>query len=62
MEVFEYDDVIHRIPLAWGILNKGCYRISIVLAFCVIFAYIISRRDGENNAFFEGVPLLPSQP
>ena len=32
-EVFEYDDVIHHILLAWRMYRKWCYRISIVLAF-----------------------------
>ena len=29
---------------------------------CVIFAYIISRRDGDNNSALAGVPLLPTLP
>ena len=29
-QVFEYDDVMHHLPLAWRMLCKGCYRISIV--------------------------------
>ena len=29
----EQHDVIHHIPLALRMLSKGCYRISIVLAF-----------------------------
>ena len=33
VEVFEYDDVIHDILLAWRMLRKGCYRIYIALAF-----------------------------
>ena len=32
-EVFECDDVIHHILLAWCMLHKRCYCISIVLAF-----------------------------
>ena len=61
-EVFEYDDVILYVLIVWRKLNKGCYRISIVLAVCVIFAYKFSRRDGENNGFLASVPLLPSRP
>ena len=33
---------------------------QLVIHSCVIFAYIISRRDGENNGFLAGVSLLPS--
>ena len=33
MEIFEYDDVIHHIVRELRMLRKGCYRISIVLAF-----------------------------
>ena len=33
VEVFDYDDVIHDILLAWRMLRKGCYRIYIALAF-----------------------------
>ena len=29
-EVFEYDDLIHLLLLAWRMPNKGCYRISFV--------------------------------
>ena len=29
---------------------------------CVIFAYIISRRDGDNNSALAGVSLLPTLP
>ena len=32
----------------------------LVIHSCVIFAYIISRRDGENNGFLAGVSLPPS--
>ena len=32
-EVFQYDDVIHHILLAWRMLRKGCYRLSFLLAF-----------------------------
>ena len=32
---------------------------QLVIHSCVIFAYIISRRDGENNGFLAGVSLLP---
>ena len=32
-EVFQYDDVIHHVLLAWRMLRKGCYRFSFVLAF-----------------------------
>ena len=31
--VFEYDDVIHQYLVAWRMLNKGCYRILIILVF-----------------------------
>ena len=33
---------------------------QLVIHSCVIFAYIISRRDGENNGFLAGVFLPPS--
>ena len=33
---------------------------QLVIHSCVIFAYIISRRDGENNRFLAGVSLPPS--
>ena len=33
MEIFEYDDVIHHIVRELRMLRKGCYHISIVLAF-----------------------------
>ena len=33
---------------------------QLVIHSCVIFAYIISRRDGENNGFLAGVSLPPS--
>ena len=33
---------------------------QLVIHSCVIFAYIISRRDGENNGFLAGVPSFPS--
>ena len=33
---------------------------QLVIHSCIIFAYIISRRDGENNGFLAGVSLLPS--
>ena len=33
---------------------------QLVIHSCFIFAYIISRRDGENNGFLAGVSLLPS--
>ena len=29
---------------------------------CVIFAYIISRLDGDNNGALASVPLLPTLP
>ena len=32
---------------------------QLVIHSCVIFAYIISRRDGENNGFLAGVSLPP---
>ena len=32
---------------------------QLVIHSCVLFAYVISRRDGENNGFLEGVSLLP---
>ena len=32
---------------------------QLVIHSCVIFAYIISRRDGENNGFLAGVSLSP---
>ena len=32
---------------------------QLVIHRCVIFAYIIRRRDGENNSFLAGVSLLP---
>ena len=32
-EVFQYDDVIHHVLLAWRMLRKGCFRLSFVLAF-----------------------------
>ena len=33
---------------------------QLVIHSCVISAYIISRRDGENNGFLAGVSLPPS--
>ena len=33
---------------------------QLVIHCCVIFAYIISRRDGQNNGFLAGVSLPPS--
>ena len=33
---------------------------QLVIHSCVIFAYIISRRDGENNGFLARVSLPPS--
>ena len=33
---------------------------QLVIHNCVIFAYIISRRDDENNGFLAGVSLSPS--
>ena len=33
---------------------------QLVIHSCVIFAYIISRRDGENKGFVAGVSLPPS--
>ena len=33
---------------------------QLVIHSCVILAYIISRRDGENNRFLAGVSLPPS--
>ena len=33
---------------------------QLVIHSCVIFAYIISGRDGENNGFLAGVSLPPS--
>ena len=38
-EVFEFDDIIHHILLALRILCRGCYRISIVLAFSSAFCF-----------------------
>ena len=33
---------------------------TVVIHSCVIFAYIISRRDGKNNGVLAGVSLPPS--
>ena len=33
---------------------------QLVIYNCVIFAYIISRQDGENNGFLAGVSFPPS--
>ena len=52
-EVFEYDDVIYHILLALRMLRKGCYRISIVVAFDVdrrkIFAYATCGRRKTSS-------------
>ena len=52
-EVFEYDDVIHHILLAWRMYRKWCYRISIVLAFSCERTKTIRIRYVWTRIFFE---------
>ena len=49
----EQHDVIHHIPLALRMLCKGCYRISIVLAFLRERAKTIQIRYVWTPPFFE---------
>ena len=60
-EVFEYDDFTPHIPLAWLMLHKGCYGISIVLAFSVwtsendsntLRGRAFLENGGKKNCFF----------
>ena len=51
--VFEYDDVIHHILLAWRMYRKWCYRISIVLAFSCERTKTIRIRYVWTRIFFE---------
>ena len=51
-EFFEYDDVIHHTLLAWRMLIKECYRISIVLAFSYGRAKTIRIRNMSMRIFF----------
>ena len=52
-EVFEYDDVVYHILLPLRMLRKGCYRISIVVAFDLdrrkIFAYATCGRRKTSS-------------
>ena len=64
MEIFEYDDVIHHIVRELRMLRKGCYRISIVLAFSrfetIRIRYVRARiffEDGEKNRRFQKIRI-----
>ena len=48
----EQHDVIHHIPLALRMLYKGCYRISILLAFSLERAKTIQMRYVRTPLFF----------
>ena len=48
----EQHDVIHHIPLALRMLCKGCYRISILLAFSLERAKTIQIRYVRTPLFF----------
>ena len=51
-EVFQYDDVLHHVPLAWRMLRKGCYRLSFVLAFSCGWPKTIRIRCFSGWVFF----------
>ena len=69
MEIFEYDDVIHHIVRELRMLRKGCYRISIVLAFSrfetIRIRYVRARiffEDGEKNRRLQKYPDTCTRP
>ena len=51
-EVFQYDDVIHYILLAWRMLRKGCYPLSFVLALSCGWPKTIRIRSVWTGSFF----------
>ena len=54
MEVFKYVDFIHHILLAWHMLWKGCFRISIISAFLCGQAKMIWIRYVWIRIFWKG--------
>ena len=70
-ELFCYSTYLHSPSLQFSCFRKTkaknkCFAArliwQLVIHSCVIFAYVISRRDGENNGLLAGVSFPPSSP